>query len=229
MEIHVNGLDGYLRQPEGGSAMGVLLLPMITGVNPFVQEAAAKLAGAGFTALAWEPYSGQPHPKDQAESLAMSQKLLDKPALAEQSIWLTYMLEELGNRSVGVLGWCLGGRYALLLPAQDRRLRAAVAYHPSIVDPPFPNQEMDAAALVGEIQCPLQVLYPNEDRVTSRATFNHLAESLLRMQAPLDLQLYPGADHGFTGPNAQSNPANVLATKIAWPSTVSFLRSALEN
>ena len=38
------------------------------------------------------------------------------------------------------MGFCLGGRYAVLLAGKDKRLAACVPYYPSIRVPNKPNQ-----------------------------------------------------------------------------------------
>jgi len=44
---------------------------------------------------------------------------------------------------VGTMGWCLGGRLALLLAGTKNRLANVVAYHPTVPATPAPNHTLE--------------------------------------------------------------------------------------
>ena len=69
--------------------------------------------------------------------------------------------------------------------------------YPSIENPRLANQEMDALALAAEIKCPVQMLRPGNDHVSSPETYEILTAALLKRSAPTTLQIYPAAEHGF--------------------------------
>ncbi len=224
----MDNLHAALCQPAGGAPAGLLLLPMVYGIEHKVLEYASWLADAGFAAVVWDPYSGREVPTGTPEDLApFSRSLRDAAVRAEQERWLAYMQQELRLAQVGVIGWCMGGRYALLLAAHSRAVAACVAYYPSIVDPPAPNYDEDAVARSGEIHCPVQVIYPGQDHVTHAGTFGALQAALQAREAPTATQLYPTADHGFLDPARHPGAQNVAALGAAWPQTVAFLHAHL--
>jgi carboxymethylenebutenolidase len=227
-DLHVDNLHAVLCRPEGGATAGLLLLPMVYGIEHKVLEYASWLADAGFAAVVWDPYTGREVPTGTPEDLApLSRSLRDEPVRAEHERWLAYMRQELQLAQLGAIGWCMGGRYALLLAAHSRQLAACVAYYPSIVDPLPPNQPEDAVALAGEIRCPVQLVYPGRDHVTSPATFHALQAALQAREAPTVTQLYPTADHGFLDPARHPGEQNVAAARCAWPQTIAFLQTHL--
>jgi len=227
-ELHVDNLHAVLCRPAGGASAGLLLLPMVYGIEAKVLEYADWLANAGFAAVVWDPYSGRDVPVGTPEDLApLSRSLRDGPVRAEQDRWLAYMREELHLAQLGVIGWCMWGRYALLLAAHRPALAACVAYYPSIVDPRPPNQDEDAVALSGEIRCPVQLVYPGRDHVTSHATFHALQAALQAREAPTVTQLHPVADHGFLDPARHPGEQNAAAARYAWPQTIAFLQAHL--
>src|SRR5262249_17672504 len=183
-ELHVDNLHAALCRPAGGASAGLLLLPMVYGIEAKVLEYAGWLADAGFAAVVWDPYSGRDVPTGTPEDLApLSRSLRDGAVRAEQDRWLAYMRHELHLAQLGGTGWCVGGRYALSLAAHRPDLAACVAYYPSIVDPRPPHQD-DAVALSGQIRCPVQLVYPGRDHVTSTATFHALQAALQAREAP---------------------------------------------
>lgn len=223
--VRVGELSAYLARPDGGSASGMLLLPMITGIGAQVRAWADELAGRGITALAWDVFHGASTDNTSREDLgAKLGDLRDETALAEQTALLDHLLGELGCASAGVMGWCLGGRFALLLGARDQRLSGVVAYHPTIRVPAPPNHELDAVALSTSITAPVLVAYPEADTVVSHETFARLQTALQsRPRGATFSQHFPGAEHGFSDSSRHGTTVNADAFALSWPQTLAFL------
>jgi carboxymethylenebutenolidase len=94
--------------------------------------------------------------------------------------WIDYMESDLALTSIGVLGFCLGGRYALIAAAQENRIKACAAAYPSIENPRLPNQQHDAVAVAADIRCPVHVLQPGHDHVATVETYATLRETQRR-------------------------------------------------
>jgi carboxymethylenebutenolidase len=223
--VRVGELSAYLSRPSGGSESGMLLLPMITGIGEQVRAWADELAGRGITALAWDVFHGASTDDTSREDLgAKLSDLHDETALAEQTALLDHLLGELGCAKAGVIGWCLGGRFALLLAARDRRLSGVVAYHPTVRDPAPPNHDLDTVALAPEITAPVLVAYPEADVVVSHEVFDRLQAALQSRQSGATFtQHFPGAEHGFSDSGRHGNPVNAAAFALSWPQALAFL------
>jgi carboxymethylenebutenolidase len=224
-DIKQPGLAGFLAQPDAPTNGGVVILPTIFGVNAFVRGYAETLARAGLAAAVWDLYEGLPLTTDYEESKSRARKLSDAGMQAAVKTWLNYMLDDLKLTSVGVLGFCLGGRYVLMTAARDTRIKACAAAYPSIESPRLPNQEQDAIALAANIRCPVHVLQPGHDHVASVETYAALKDTLHRRAAPTIWQYYPDAEHGFM--HRKEPAANPAATVIASPQIVAFLKASL--
>src|SRR5882757_3589392 len=162
-DIKQSGLFGFLAQPDTPTKAGVVLLPTIFGVNAFARGYAETLARAGIAAAVWDHYEGLPLTTDYEESKKRARTLTDATMHGAVKTWTDYLLSELRLSSVGVLGFCMGGRYAPMVAARDKRIKACAAVYPSIENPPLPNQEEDALALAAEITCPALVVQPGHD------------------------------------------------------------------
>src|SRR5882762_4424668 len=94
----VGGLHTYLARPAGGSASGMLLLPMVTGINVQVREWADELARHGVTALAWDPWQGRPSADETPPEVLFEWmgKLDDETCLAEQRQLLDHLFTDQG-------------------------------------------------------------------------------------------------------------------------------------
>jgi carboxymethylenebutenolidase len=224
-DIKQPGLAGFLAQPDAPTNGGVVILPTIFGVNGFVRGYAETLARAGLAAAVWDLYEGLPLTTDYEESKSRARKLSDAGMQAAVKKWLDYMLDDLKLTSVGVLGFCLGGRYVLMTAARDTRIKACAAAYPSIESPRLPNQEQDAIALAADIRCPVHIVQPGHDHVASVETYAALKEALNKRAAPTIWQYYPDAEHGFM--HRKEPAANPAATVIASPQLVAFLKACL--
>jgi carboxymethylenebutenolidase len=232
--VGIDGLRAYVAQPEQQGSAGVLVLPTIQGIEEHIEAICGWLNDAGLTALAWDPFSAFDANLPVQERWPIGRDQLDdRVGQREQLRWVRYMHEELTLANIGVLGFCLGGRMALTLCAAEPGLKACAAYHPSI-EAHHPPRHLDAIAAAKKITCPVQVLYPGRDHVTTRATFEALREALESRSQPTTVQVYPDADHGFTegfniisGTDRAANPANVTAKALGWPQTAAFFNACL--
>ncbi len=226
-EVKQSGLFGFLAQPDAPTQAGVVVLPTIFGVNAFARGYAELLAGSGLAAAVWDHYEGLPLTADYEESKQRSQSITDAIMHARVKAWIDYLFGELKLTSVGVLGFCLGGRFAPMVAARDPRIRACAAAYPSIYRPALAHQEQDAVALAAGIACPVLVIQPGHDHVASPETYAALRETLLARPAPTVWHCYPEAEHGFM--HRKEPAANAAATTIASPQLVGFLRGCLSG
>jgi carboxymethylenebutenolidase len=222
--LHGPELHGYVAEPEAPVRGGVLILPTIFGVNEFARQYADTLAAAGMTAMVWDINSGLPLTTDYPECIKRARTLTDASVAKMVDCWLDKMRGN-GLSSVAVLGFCIGGRFALLQAARDKRLRACAMAYPSIENPRLPNQELDALALAPDIACPVQMLRPGNDHVTSPETYEILTAALLKRSSPTMLQVHPAAEHGFM--HRKSPEENVTASALASPQVIAFLKACL--
>jgi carboxymethylenebutenolidase len=224
-EIAQGRVDGHIAHAERPRG-GVLILPTITGVDAHLRDRARMLAEAGHTSMIWNPYPGEASPADLAAAQPRAAKLNDG-GLDGMSACVSHLLDTLHLPAVSVVGFCLGGRYAVLLAAKDKRLVGCVAYYPSIRVPMSPNQTLDAIALAADIQCPVHLVHGTGDQVFVHGAFLKLRDALDARKVATTVQVHPGAVHSFMRPELHSAPANAEATRLSWPPVVAFLETCL--
>ena len=220
-------LKGYVVRPDDDRSRGVLILPTIFGVNAFARGYANLLAENGMTAAVWDINHGLPPSTEYAECIRRARTLTDEVVAAQVHAWIDELTISMGVRSLGILGFCIGGRFALIAAAEEERIACCVAAYPSTENPRLPNQAKDALALVSEIKRPVQILQPGKDHVTSAETYDQLKAALFARSAPTILQYYPEAEHGFM--HRPQPSANVSAAKLASPPVVAFITACLET
>jgi carboxymethylenebutenolidase len=228
MTIHTETITrgervGYLARP-GDARAGVLLLPSVHGIDQYATAYANALAEAGLAAVIWEPFPGLPPAETREQRHARLAPLTDAESLREMVWWLDFMAKELALATIGTAGFCLGGRYGLLLSSRERRIAACVSYYPTIETPPLPGQDDDVVALAASITCPVHMVRAGKDHLTSEHVFKRLKSNLQNRVSPTIIQCYPQGDHGFM---QRGGAANEAAIHLSTPQTIAFLKAAL--
>jgi carboxymethylenebutenolidase len=196
--IDVDGPDGrfsgYAALPPSGRGPGLLLLQEIFGVNEHIRCVADQYALDGFVVLAPDLFWREGHcialgyegaDRERANAL--------KNALEPEQTWrdLEASLHTLRARPevsgrVGALGYCLGGRLAFNAAA-SLGIDAAVAYYGGGIQ--------DELALAGQIRCPIQFHYGEQDAHIPPAAVEAVRQAMADTDA--EVHVYPGAGHGF--------------------------------
>ncbi|HVA23420.1 MAG TPA: dienelactone hydrolase family protein [Chloroflexota bacterium] len=220
-EVQLDGQRAISFRPESPSTGGVLLLPTNAGPDKSNRYHSRCLAEAGLTTLLWDPYAGKGLPPDDERS-KWSAAVGDDWAITGLSRLLTYMAEEMGVERAGCLGFCMGGRYSLLLAAMDHRVAALASFYPTIRRPTPATQKYDAVAIAAEIRCPATVVCPGQDHITTQEVYADLRETLRERDQPTVAHVYPDAAHGFM----QARKPEV-AVKMAWTQAVVFMTANL--
>src|SRR5689334_3861259 len=113
--MRTEALDiGYLAAPDGGGG-GVVVIHDVWGLSDHQRDIARRLAGEGFVALAVDLYARLGNPKIQDPG-AWMRGLSDADVLATVARAVEHLRRDagVGGRPVSVIGFCMGGMYALL-------------------------------------------------------------------------------------------------------------------
>lgn len=189
-------LPGYLAIPGGGGPWpGVLVIHEAWGLDDEMRSAADRLARMGFLALAPDLYRG--HPLRCIRTVVMAHSTghgatFDDLDAARR--WLVTRPDCTGQ--VGVIGFCLGGGFALLLGATGHYAAASDNYG-----------RLPRNPAVLRDSCPVVASYGARDRGLSGAA-TKLDAALTEYDVPHDVKEYPAAGHSFL--NSQPNAPLVI-------------------
>ena len=226
-DVVSEGLRARIALPDRKTNRGVLVLPAVSGLAG-VNRALGDLAAAGFTALAWDPFSAYDAGIDENEKGRIANNVQqDAQVLNDHKHWAGYMQKELGLARISTMGFCMGGRMSILLAAQDPRIVSAVAFYPTMRDP-LPALVVDPVPLVSKTKAHIQVHCPGKDALTPHANFHRLQAALeARESGATSIYWHPLAGHGFLSRQDEKGHPDADASAIAWPAAVAFLQSAL--
>ena len=210
---------GYLSQPENIKAKsGLIVIHEWWGLNEDIHLMADQLAGLGYHSLAVDLYDGK-----SAEGVREAFQLMtglsknEDAALANLKEAYDYLTNELGAEKVGIIGWCLGGKWSLrgslMLPNE---IDATVIYYGSLIDDreQLATLEMPIIGFVGTKDRP----YINQ--------FIQFEKDLKALNKDYSVHFYEGAGHAFA--NASGTAYEPEAAEDSWKKTVNFLAAHLD-
>jgi carboxymethylenebutenolidase len=206
---------GYLAVPDRGQGPGLIVIQEWWGLTDHIADVTNRFAREGFVALAPDLYGGRTT-HDAEEASALMHDLPPERAVTELSGAVEYLLSQdsVTSSTVGVIGFCMGGLFALSLAAQATGQVGAVA----VLYGTFSGDEDFSA-----VHAPVLGVVGGQDAFTPADQARAVLE---RASGPVDIQVYD-AGHAFF------NDENLLGTydeekaKQAWARAVDFLRQHL--
>ena len=181
-------MRGILALPDAGEPRpGVIVIFEVLGLNRDIRDKCLRLAEMGYVALAPDLYDGRgPMPICIARTMR-SLNARTGPAFDDLDAAREYLAnrEEVDGSRIGVIGFCMGGGFALLYAARAPLGAAAVFYGP------VPD---DASAIEGA--CPIVASYAGKDRFIGRQA-DRLEGHLIELGIEHDFRVYPDATHSY--------------------------------
>jgi carboxymethylenebutenolidase len=230
-------MDVTLHEPEAGPAPVVIFFSDAGGVRPVMQEMAARLASAGYLVAVPNLYyrAGPYEPFDIATLFSVPgerKRMGDIIALAGQygldrdtGALLDALAGHPGRRGelVGCVGYCMGGYWSFRTAgAHPGRIAAAASFHGGHLatdDPASAHRQAD------RIRARLYFGVADADPSCSPESQAQLVTALSQAGVGYQLELYPGARHGFTVPD---NPSyNEAAAERHWTRVTTLFAETL--
>lgn len=207
----------YVVTPEGGEGPGVLVLHSWWGLTPFFKGVADRLADAGFVALAPDLFAGETATTpDEAEALQAASSANETAALVLSAGSALHRLPATTGEGIGILGFSMGGSWALWAATRMPELVRAVTTFYGVTDlDPEP-----ARAAVQAHFAELDELVSDDEKVTLEAEHRLLGRDV-------EVHHYAGTGHWFFEADraAAHDPA---AAEQAWARTLAFLHRHLD-
>jgi carboxymethylenebutenolidase len=180
-------LRAHLAVPAVGSGPwpGVVVLHEALGLTADIRQQADRLAAAGYLAVAPDLFSGGGLLRCLTSTITALTRG-EGPAVEDilrVREWLLQRPDCAGR--VGVIGFCMGGGFALLLAARGFEVSA----------PNYGPLPRDLSALDGG--CPVVASYGARDHMMPRGIGPDLEAALVARGIPHDVKTYPGVGHSF--------------------------------
>jgi carboxymethylenebutenolidase len=224
VDVEGTPVPAYHARPDGEALGGVVLVPDIHGLRPLMEDICRRLATHGLAVCAPEtfarfiPAGGS---LDSEVRLVRAGELHDDVVLEDLAEAADHLgaVHNVGN--VAVLGFCLGGSYALKAAATGRFERA-VCFYGMVRTPPqwAGGGQRDALDVVADA-CPTLAIFGELDPWVPPADVEALRNAWTG-RPEHKVIVYPGADHAFAhDPDRPVHRPDAAAD--AWRRSLAFL------
>jgi carboxymethylenebutenolidase len=231
-------INGFLARPSApGAHPGLIVIQEAGGLNDHIRDVTRRFANQGYVALGVDLYTREGGPPPAGDIQAIMARLFsmsDATVLGDLEGAADYLRsrDDVSDK-VGAIGFCMGGRYTLLLACASDRLDGAVACWGGFIDRATPDELSTAERptppleLVGQLHCPLMFAVGAEDHNPSPALGEILRERLATTSHASSVDVYEGAGHAFFAdyrPSYKPEPAALL-----WKRVLPFLAAHLQE
>lgn len=203
----------------------VIVIQEIYGLSDWIRGVADQLAADGFIAIAPDLLSGMgPGGGGTAayatrdDVVAGVRQLTPEESMRRLDAVFAYArtIPSASGR-VGTVGYCWGGGASFNYAVHQPELDAAVVYY---------GTSPADVAVYRQINAPVLGLYGEDDQRVN-ATIPTARDAMGPLGKSYEVEIYPGAGHGFLRAQADREGANMRATQAAWPRTIAFFREHL--
>jgi carboxymethylenebutenolidase len=228
-------LEGYLARPRAaGNYAGLIVVHEIFGVNEHIRDVTRRFANAGFIALAPNLFSraGKVDLSEMETARAIAFSVTDAQVVRDLEAAAAFLRTQPGaTGKVGCIGFCFGGREALLFACNSDKLDAAIDCWGGFLTSATPSEKTTAARPkpvmeMGErLSCPLLAVFGAEDQNPSPADAAELRARLEKAGKNFTVKVFENAGHAFF---ADYRPQYREAAAFElWRDAIAFLREHL--
>ncbi len=202
---------GYLKHPSGGEASpALLIITSIFGIDEEMKQLANGFAEDGFLVSVPEIFSRTvPGPIPVARFQEAMQRMVtydfDQGALDTEEMIKQLRTHPNCNGKLGILGFCFGGRHALVAAARFG-VNAAASYHGTAM-----GQHADE---IQDIQCPVSFHFGNEDPAVPLEEVEKIRAAFAGHDNA-EITIHDGAAHNFSMPEKPGYHPEVAAKSRA--------------
>lgn len=231
-ESGAQSVNAFLARPrKNGLRPSVIVVHEIFGVTDHIKDIAARLALAGYNGLAVDFFTREGKPPETTGDfrplMEFVGKIPDSRIMADTKAAIAYLKARADTTpKVGVVGFCWGGRNAMLTSAYVHELQAAVGYYGRLrVNPPTEAMPKGPLDLADQITVPLMAHFGATDGSIPIADIDTFRDELKKRGKNAEIYVYEGAGHAF---NNDTRPSyNAAAASEAWKRTLRWFAKHL--
>jgi len=217
-------LNAYVAEPRDGTPAppAVIVVQEWWGLDEHIRDVARRFAREGYVAVAPDLYSRQGHkvandPNTAAQLMGGLKQNDGIEDLKTTTTWIRNQKRTQSSR-IGIIGFCMGGSYALLLPCESKEISAAAPFYGEI--PPDSK--------IRDLACPVFYAYDANDGWIKRSDVDRLQKALREFGKPGEVKVYPGCSHGFFN-DARPDVYNAEAARDAWQQVLKLFGANLKG
>jgi len=192
------------------------------GLDDHIKDIARRFAGEGYFAVAPDLYSRQGNkvatdPNLAGELMGNLEQADGLDDLLSTVSWIKTQSAAQAAR-IGVIGFCMGGSYATMLPCISRDIKAAAPFYGEI-----PSDDR-----LQNLNCPIFYAYGENDGWIQRKDIDRLAAALKKFNKQGEVKVYSGCSHGFFN-DTRPDIYSATDAKDAWARSLKLFDQNLKH
>lgn len=214
-----DSVSAYFTLPPGdGPFPALIVIHEWWGLNDWIRYNADAFANKGYAALAIDLYRGK-STKNSDEAHELMRGLPSDRVTKDLQAAYSFLQNntKVDRNRIGVIGWCMGGGYALQATTILPKLKATVMNYGSLFSDP---------ANVKKVGCPLLGIFGETDRRIPIIDVQNFEQALKDAKKENKIIIYRNVGHAFMNPNNKDG-YNPEITERAWRETFTFLEKHL--
>lgn len=192
-------LTGYVAYNESDSQKrpAILVIPEWWGLNDYPKMRARQLADLGYVAFAVDMYGNGKLAEDPKQAGSLAMPFYKDPVMAKKrfdaALAKLKSYPQVDTNNIAAIGYCFGGGMALNVARLGEPLKGVVSFHGSLIGTPANKDLLKAKILV---------CHGGDDSFVPQAEVDQFKKQMDSIKADYTFNVYPGATHAFTNPNA---------------------------
>ncbi|HEX9445727.1 MAG TPA: dienelactone hydrolase family protein [Candidatus Binatia bacterium] len=224
-------METYEARPkEAGAHPAVIVLMEAFGLNGHIKNVTERIAKEGYVAIAPDLYHREPERvfpySELQKAVAVMNRLQDSKVMDDVGAVISHLKGQsyVKAGSIGVTGFCMGGRFTYLAAAHHNKdVKAAVVFYGGGI----PLGNPSPLSRTGEINCPIYLFFGGKDPLIPAEHVAQINKALTDHHKTFMMKVYPEATHGFFCDERQSYHPE--AAKDAWEKTKAFFAQHLKK
>jgi carboxymethylenebutenolidase len=223
---------GYYAVPAGpGPFPAVLVYQEAYGVNDYVQSEVRRLAANGYAAIAPDLFHGRTFAYDDFGPVKEILESLRDEAMMEDVRAAVAFLDaqtQVNHQGYGAVGFCMGGRLALLTAIElGPDILAAASFYGGNVAPEQQRFFVPLLDRLAAVRAELLLIYGADDESIAPREHARIVERLSSEKKSYTLSVFPGAGHAFASRDRASYRPE--QAEKAWSETFALFARTLRS
>ena len=219
IDLNVDGqtVKAYYNPSQGEKVPGIVVLMEWWGLNDHIKKVVDRFAGDGYAAIAPDLYSSQGNAvtDNPDEAAKLMENVNQDQVMKEVQTSVDHLRGQGGvnPEKVAVMGFCMGGRYALASAALVDNIKCVVSYY-GMVRPVY--------SLMPKFKVPVQYFAGDKDKYVTLLETTQLRKNIKKLG---DMIVYYGKGHAFF--NETRDTYDKVAAEDSWKKMLDFLKKKI--
>ncbi len=209
---------------------GILVLHEWWGLNAYARMRARMLAEAGYVAFAPDLYGDGKVTEHAGEAKGWKEQISANIEAWQQRARLGLeqlkAQDQVDRESLAAIGYCFGGETAMQMAYAGMDVKGVASFHGSL--PPATEAQQN------NIKASILVAHGDADQFVPAQRVEDFKQALVQAGADWEMDIYGGARHSFTVPDAERKGIENLkydpkADRRSWARLIGFLDELFRN